>query len=155
MLYPLTRKLFPPSRLLKALVLCCVIFPSLASAAQPEPRLTVIVHSQVTYDELSRSMLRSIFTMRLTRWEDGTPIKVFVLADDDPVHRRFSKKALAVFPYQLRQTWDRAVFSGTGTAPFVVEDQNAMLNTIAATPGAIGYVVGNKDREGVRYVVVE
>lgn len=89
---------------------------------------------------LSQNALRAIFGMRLRKWKDGTPIKVFVLPDDDPLHIAFSKHILQVFPYQLRNAWDRLVFSGTGEEPITVNSEQQMREKINSTPGAIGYL---------------
>ncbi|WP_256250858.1 hypothetical protein [Nitrosomonas sp. Nm51] len=78
--------------------------------------------------------------MRLRTWPNGLVIKVFVLPDDNPLHHRFSKEQLSLFPYQLRQSWDRLVFSGTGQAPITVASDEEMYNRIKNTPGAIGYL---------------
>ncbi|PSJ15922.1 hypothetical protein C7H79_16365, partial [Nitrosomonas supralitoralis] len=45
-----------------------------------------------------------------------------------------------VFPYQLRSTWDRLVYSGTGQAPITVNSAEEMLARVANTPGSIGYL---------------
>ena len=78
--------------------------------------------------------------MRLRTWQNGLPIRVFVLPDDAPLHSIFAKQKLNVFPYQLRSAWDRLVYSGTGQAPFVVHSEEEMYKRIASTPGAIGYL---------------
>jgi hypothetical protein len=93
--------------------------------------------------------------MRLRRWDDGTPVRVFVLSDRDPAHREFSKKLLGVFPHQLRRSWDRTVFSGLGQAPTEVEDEAEMLRRVAETPGAVGYVSGSAEGADVSIVTVE
>lgn len=85
--------------------------------AQANGHFQVVVHSDVQEAKLSVNVLRAIFSMRLKTWSDGTLIKVYVLSDDNELHHDFSKEKLNVFPYQLRLTWDRLVFSGTGQAP--------------------------------------
>jgi hypothetical protein len=89
---------------------------------------------------LTRDELREIFFGRQTRWRDGSPLRAFVLPDQNPLHIRFSKEILGVYPYQLRSAWDRMVFSGTGTPPAVVESLEQMKSIIKETPGAIGYI---------------
>ena len=84
--------------------------------------------------------LRAIFSMRLRTWPDGTPVKVFVLDDDKALHVKFAKKRLDIYPHQLRYSWDRLVYSGTGQAPIKVGSEKEMLEKVAATPGAIGYL---------------
>ena len=101
----------------------------------------IVTYAGVSEKALSINSLRSIFSMRLKTWPDGTKVRVFVLSDDDPLHQSFSKEKLNVFPYQLRAMWDRLVFSGTGQAPTQVKTNEEMLEKIANTPGAIGYLL--------------
>ncbi len=88
----------------------------------------------------SREMLQEIFFMRLTTWPGGSPIHVFVLPDNHPLHVRFAKEVLGVYPFQLRSAWDRLIYSGTGLAPTIVETVEEMRNRLETTPGSIGYV---------------
>jgi len=100
----------------------------------------VVVHQDVRQEEISRNTLRAIFGMRLLKWPDGRAIKVFVLQDDHTTHITFSKSTLHMFPYQLRRAWDRQVYSGTGQSPNEVSSLKEMLEKVASTPGAIGYL---------------
>ncbi len=100
----------------------------------------VIVSSDVNLDGVSRQSLLSVFSMRLSYWQDGSPVEVYVFADDDPAHLRFTKRYLGVFPYQLRNVWDRAVFTGSGDAPNQVRSSKDMLEKISTSKGAIGYI---------------
>lgn len=100
----------------------------------------LIVNSSNTDTELSLSSVRSIFAMRTHHWSDGTPIKVFVLKDNDEVHSTFCKNILRMFPYQLRRLWDKQIFSGTGVAPTTVKSIEEMHERVGQTKGAIGYV---------------
>ncbi len=103
----------------------------------------------------ARLLLRAVFGMRLRAWPDGQPIRVFVLEDDHPVHRRFAKTVLSVFPYHLRRTWDKQVYSGTGQAPSQVGSQQAMLEAVSGTAGAIGYLTTDQVDANVRVLKVE
>lgn len=78
--------------------------------------------------------------MRLRKWEDGSPIRVFVMPDEHPLHIAFSKHILNVFPYQLRAAWNRLVFSGMGEEPIIVKSEKKMRAIVSSTPGAIGYL---------------
>ena len=109
-----------------------------------------IVNAGVPAASMNLNDARAAFGMRLLEWPDGTPVRVFVLDDDHPVHKEFVKKVLQVFPYQLRQSWDRLVFSGTGQAPQVVASQAEMLSKVGKTPGAIGYVKKLDEKKNAR-----
>lgn len=115
----------------------------------------IVTHPGVSEKALSTNSLRSIFSMHLKTWPDGTKIRVFVLPDDDPLHQRFSKEKLNVFPYQLRSNWDRLVFSGTGQAPIKVNSSEEMLARVAGTPGAIGYLWRANINENVNVLQIK
>ncbi len=95
---------------------------------------------------ITRNTLSAIFGMRLRAWTDGTPIRVYVLPDDNAVHVAFSKEILGVFPHQLRTAWDRLVFSGTGQAPREVADEEEMRTRIAGIDGTRPVVVGSEEQ---------
>lgn len=89
---------------------------------------------------LDRATIRAIFSVRLRHWPDGVPVRVFVLPDNDPLHVKFCREQLGTFPYVLRASWDRLVYTGTGIAPEIVADERQMRERVATTRGAIGYV---------------
>jgi ABC-type phosphate transport system substrate-binding protein len=112
----------------------------------------VIVHPGVAIQSLSSNEARAIFAMRRRTWPNGTPIQVFVLPDDHPLHRAFCKKILNIYPHQLRRIWDRGVFSGTGQAPVEVETLEEMQKRISSVEGAIGYWDGTPLSAAVKAV---
>ncbi|TAN49519.1 MAG: hypothetical protein EPN21_11425 [Methylococcaceae bacterium] len=102
--------------------------------------MVVIVNPGVSLTSLSANFARAIFGMRVPQWPSDGELKVFVLPDQHPLHRAFCKSVLDVFPNQLRTAWDRQVFSGTGSAPIEVTTEQEMLERVAGTPGAVGYL---------------
>ena len=100
----------------------------------------IVANPDVPMKQLTRNELQAIFTMRLRAWSNGVPIRVFVLADSAPLHAEFAKEKLSIFPYVLRNYWDRMVFSGTGQFPTELGSPNEMRERIADTPGSIGYL---------------
>lgn len=125
------------------------------SSALADQEYDVIVHPDVIDKNLSVNTLRAIFGMRMQTWPDGTKIRVFVLPDEAPLHQKFSKGMLRVFPYQLRAAWDRLVFSGIGHAPISVASPEEMLEKVSSTPGAIGYLWKNNIHRGVDVLQVQ
>lgn len=123
----------PSRRLLLALGLLLIL--NLPAAAAE-----VVTHADHARTPLSRELLRAIFTMRLREWPDGKPVRVFVMPDNDAAHDEFCRGQLGMYPYVLRNTWDRLVFTGTGLAPTQVRSEDEMRQKVQDTPGAIGYV---------------
>jgi len=129
-------------------LLALIWLPSALAAQQ------VIVNPEVDVSALDRNRARLIFTMRINQWRDQQPVTVFVLPDDASLHQRFAKSALQVYPYQLRRTWDRQVFSGTGQAPLQVADEEEMIERVRQTAGAIGYISDQRAAAGVKVIEV-
>lgn len=106
----------------------------------PSWAVEVIANAGVATQNLPVNVTRAIFGMRQLTWADGLRVKVFVLPDKHPLHNEFCKEKLSIYPYQLRQSWDRLIYSGTGQAPTEVATEEEMVARVANTPGAIGYV---------------
>lgn len=126
-----------------------------AAFASEGPRVTLIAHPSVSGSTLSVASARSIFGMRMTQWEDGSPVRVFVLPSPHPLHATFCKRVLDLYPYQLRQSWDRLVYSGLGQAPTEVDSEADMLRRVASTPGAVGYIQGSTNDARIKIMRVE
>jgi ABC-type phosphate transport system substrate-binding protein len=126
----------------------------LTFVAKADP-LEVIVNPDVPKESLSKNALRAIFGMRLRTWQDGTPIRVFALNDQSPIHVRFAKKILNIYPHQLRLAWDRLVYSGTGQAPTEVSSTKEMRAKDTATPGAIGSLPKGMIDDNVQMMEIE
>lgn len=115
----------------------------------------IIVNPGVEGRSISAASLRNIYTLRQILWSDRQPIVVFVLPGDHPVHIVFAKEKLGLYPYRLRQTWDRLSFSGMASAPVEVKDENEMLARVRATPGAIGYTGKDTAYDGIKTLRLE
>ncbi|WP_339881915.1 hypothetical protein [Vreelandella maris] len=126
--------------LLAMVTLMLLVMLTCTNAIAREAPLFLVANPDVATRWLNRDTTRAIFAMRQRTWPDGQAVRVYVLNNSDPVHARFTKEKLAVYPHQLQLAWDRMVFSGTGQAPNRVADQAEMLKHVATTPGAIGYL---------------
>lgn len=114
-----------------------------------------VVHPSVTLPSITRNFARALFGMRVAQWPGDGDVTVFVLPDQHNLHAAFAKNILDVFPQQLRNAWDRQVFSGTGQAPIEVSSETEMQDRVATTPGAIGYLPKDKiDVQKVRILEI-
>lgn len=133
----------------RRLVLLTLLVSPLAASAG------IIVNADVEGHSISVATLRNIYTLRQTLWPNHQPIVIFVLPDDHPVHVAFAKEKLGLYPYRLRQTWDRMSFSGMASAPIQVKDENEMRARVRATPGAIGYTSKDIVYDGIKTLRLE
>lgn len=119
----------------------------------------IIVNPSVSVNSISASSLRNIYTLRQTNWPGGQTIVVFVLPDNHPAHETFTKEKLGLYPYRLRQIWDRLSYSGMASAPIEVKDENELRARVRATPGSIGYITrdASKDtrHDGIKTLTLE
>lgn len=126
-----------------------MLLPATANAVD------IITHRDVKVRSITLANARAIFGLRLPRWPDGTLVRVFVLPDQHVLHSRLSKEKLDLYPYQLRQTWERLLYSGMAQAPVEVVSEEEMLSRVATTPGAIGYVSKVRKNDPVNILDVE
>lgn len=129
----------------------CLICIVLSSCAFSTLAVEVIVNASTKNLLQDQKELRPIFSMRKRYWADGAKIRVFVLADDNPVHKAFVKEKLQMFPHQLRRTWNRMTYTGTGQPPVTVDSVAEMLDKIKTTPYAIGYIDGRVEDEAIHF----
>ncbi|MGH8614955.1 MAG: hypothetical protein ACREYF_23775 [Gammaproteobacteria bacterium] len=129
-----------PATAWRRMTLCLVLALWVAMPAAADGTLAPYVGRELSNNPLSHEQLREIFFVRQSKWRDGTPIRVFVLRDDHPLHIRFAKEILGVYPYQLRSVWDRMLFAGTGVPPTVVDSTEEMRRRVEETRGSIGYL---------------
>ncbi|MCX7192614.1 MAG: hypothetical protein NTY60_03175 [Proteobacteria bacterium] len=114
----------------------------------------MIAHPGVAIQTLTVNEARSMFGMRQLSWSSGLVVRVFVLPQQNSLHDVFCREVLNIYPYQLQQSWNRLVYSGTGQAPVEVASEQEMLARVAATPGAIGYVNKVKSNDTVHTISV-
>jgi ABC-type phosphate transport system substrate-binding protein len=146
------------SRVALAILLCFWIgrgYPESIPDKINSDSIYIIANSANSQRQISQTGLNAIFNMRLRHWSDGSPITVYVLPDEEPLHKTFCKQKLRVFPHQLRRGWNRLVFSGTGQAPLVVETKEEMLKQVKETPGAVGYLSGKDLTPAVKILEIQ
>lgn len=132
-----------------ALTLCLLFLSQLAWGIE------IIGNRSVSVGSLSLASARAIFGMRQVKWPDGARVQVFVLADTHPTHVALCKERLNLFPYQLRQAWDRLVYAGMAQAPIEVSTEEELVSRVAATPGAIGYVRKVKPNDAIKIIAIQ
>jgi len=99
----------------------------------------IVVNKGAAVSKISAAQLRDIFTGATSRLDDGTRA-VPVLLKGGPAHEVFLRKHVGEQPEEFRTRWRKAVFTGQGSMPKEFDSEAALLEYVARTPGAIGYV---------------
>lgn len=129
----------------------------LAADAPAGFRLVVSPESNVT--SLSRIEVARIFLRKQSRWRDGRDALPVDQSARSSVRAAFSREVLAVEGLDkisaVEGYWRQLIFSGRGNPPAIKASDAEVLQFVAGTPGAIGYVSESATLTGVKPVKVE
>lgn len=132
-----------------ALPLLLTVAAVAAAADGAAPRIAVIVAPDDVRIASDRHTLREVFLERIRIDARGRRLVPLNLPPEDPLREAFSEALLGQAPQRLEQYWNQRYFQGV-SPPYVVRSQEAMLRFVAATPGAIGYVLSCRADDRVR-----
>lgn len=99
----------------------------------------VIANKDVATTSINQKLLVNIYLGKTTKWEDGSMI-VPVLLQRGAIHEAFLSTYIKQSASQFNGFWTKAVFTGTGVPPKSFASEEELLNYVANTSGAIGYV---------------
>ncbi len=122
------------------------LFPGLSKAQE----ILVIVNKNVT-DSIDLNKISSIYRAEKTKWNDGTQITVTMLTKGD-LHEAFAKSVVGLNTNRWIRIWRRIIFTGSGLPPRTFKTETDMVNFIAATPGAMGYITASTPHENVKVI---
>jgi len=117
-----------------------LLLASLGSWSEANAQDVVLVANRgVQVSEISNADLRAIFMGTRTRFADGSHA-VPVTLKGGPVHEVFLKNHVGEGPEEFRSQWRKVVFTGQGAMPKAFDSESALIEYLADTPGAVGYV---------------
>ncbi|MGA9393027.1 MAG: hypothetical protein WBV69_21535 [Candidatus Sulfotelmatobacter sp.] len=99
----------------------------------------LVANQGVQISAISAADLRNIFTGEKTRFSDGSHA-VPVTLKGGPAHEVFLRNHIGESPDEFRARWRKAVFTGQGAMPRAFVSESELIEYVAATPGAVGYV---------------
>lgn len=117
--------------------------PTAHAAAAEHPvadTVVVVVSSESPLEEISRLHLSDLYLGRTSRFPDGQPAETVDQEPGSRVRRAFYETYLGRSQSEIKAHWSKAVFTGRGRPPPDVEDGQAMKETLAGNPRAIGYI---------------
>ena len=109
----------------------------LFGSAAVQAQTVVVVNASVDARDMSVEELRDVFTLNKTHWDDGTRISVFDLKAGRPKQDLYTH--IDMSETSLQRIWLRKQFTGTARPPKALGSEEALLDMVAKTAGAIGY----------------
>ncbi len=116
-------------------------------------KIAIIAHAGLAVDSVDADFITKAYTLTFQRWEDGSKITVFNYKDDTDIKTRFYAY-IDQKPAALRKVWLRYQLTGEGRPPRAVKNEKAMLDKVAETEGAIGYVALERVTEDVKIITI-
>lgn len=113
----------------------------------------IVANKGLPMSEISASQLRDVFIGVRARLNDGTHV-VPVLLKGGPAHEVFLRNHVGDSPEEFRARWRKAVFTGQGSMPREFRTEAEVLDYVAVTSGAIGYVSRIRAPDAVRILSV-
>jgi ABC-type phosphate transport system substrate-binding protein len=115
---------------------------------------TIIVNPSVKASDVSKGDLKDVFTGASTSLKDGSHVTP-VLLKEGASHEEFLSGVIGKNDTAFRASWRSLVFSGQATMPKSLDSEAAMVEYVAKTPGAIGYIGKGTAHEGVKVLTVK
>ena len=132
-----------------------LVFLAFFSAkAFAENEVIFITNSNVAEAFFTKQQIMDIFLGAKREWSDNTKIK-FVVLDDEVVHPEFTKKYLSKSSKQFQAYWKKMVFTGKGSPPKKFEEIEKLVEYVANTKGAVGYISKSTAIDNVKIIDVE
>jgi hypothetical protein len=125
---------------------------AIASAAFAAGDVAVIVNPGLGISSLARNEVSRIYLGK-KKTVAGESVKIAVLKGD--VHGAFLDAYVGRTPSQFASYYKKIIFTGKGRAPASMADDQAMLDFVAGTPGAMGYVNADRVNSSVKVVEVK
>lgn len=133
-------------RFLISAALCAVAAPLAAEEV-------AVINAASPVASLSGDQLKELFLGKKSSWEDGGKV-IVVIAKAGPSQDALMS-LLGKSSSQFQTGWKKLVFTGKAAMPEQVDNDEAVIDLVAKTPGAIGYVDKAKLKDGVKALTVQ
>lgn len=101
--------------------------------------VAVIANKDVPESNLGSLRLLDFYTGDIKAWSNGEPVVVFDLKEKGQVRDSFYGW-LGKSPTRMKSIWMKKLLSGEGDPPEALDTEEQIIERVASTPGAIGFV---------------
>lgn len=136
--------------MISGLIALMLVVPGVAKAGD----IIIIGNKSVAESKLAKNDIKNIYLGKKTTWNDNEKI-VFLTQDDTSISDEFLKEYVNKSASQFDSYWKAQVFSGKGTPPKSFASDSEMVQFVAQTKGALGYVSSNEGLDNVKVITVE
>lgn len=118
-----------------------VIIVTLVFGINVSAQVSVIVNKSVSETSLTSGKISNIYSLESTKWSDGSKIIVFDNSSDTKTlfYSKIGKDQLS-----LKKDWMKKQLTGEAKAPAALGSDDDVVQKVASTKGAIGFVKSSK-----------
>lgn len=95
--------------------------------------------------------IKKIYLGKSKSFDNGTKVNP-VNQNDNPVADEFNDKVVGKSSSQLNAYWSKLIFTGKGTPPEKLDNDQAVIDFVAANNDAIGYIDSSKASDKVKVI---
>jgi ABC-type phosphate transport system substrate-binding protein len=125
----------------------------LGFSAHGQAQAIVIANASVKSADVSKADLKDVFSGASSSLKDGSKVTP-VLLKSGAVHDEFLTEYIGKNDTAFRASWRSLVFSGQASMPKSLDSEAAVVEYVAHTAGAIGYIGKATPHEGVKVLAV-
>ncbi len=114
--------------------------------------IAVIVHAGHAESSLTKNQVRAIFLGKTSKYPGGGAAEPVGQAEDSLLYASFVEKVLRKNTAKLKAYWASRVFSGKGTPPQSLSDDEAIKDHVSKHKEAIGYVASDSVDDSVKVI---
>lgn len=129
------------------------IFSLVLFCVSIQAQVAVIANKSVPANQLKKSDLIDIYSGEVRYWSNGDPIYVFDLETEIEIRDEFYN-LIGRSSTRMKSIWMKKLLLGEGDPPKEFSSQELLINKIASTKGAIGFVAVNKVTNEVKVIKI-
>lgn len=114
--------------------------------------LLVIVHPENT-NKIDPKFVKSLYLGKTTRFANGDDATPIMLGDKNPLTDLFLKEIVKQKPVQFKRLWSKALFTGNGNPPEVIESQSDVVRQVMNNPELVAFIDASEYTNDVRAVL--
>jgi ABC-type phosphate transport system substrate-binding protein len=128
--------------------LVIVLFFTVCSYSQ----VAVIANKSVGESSITAGKAGEIYSLKVKTWGNGTGIVRYTLKSESETTAKFFG-AIGKSSADMKKLWMKLQLTGEGQAPEALASEDEVINKVASTPGAIGFVSASKVNDKVKVLL--
>jgi len=135
-------------KIYKYYIIAILIFTSINAYAQ----VVVIANKSVSENSITASKLNDIYLLKTKAWSNGKAIVPLVIKTDNTTTQKFFG-SLGKSLMEMNKVWMKLQLTGEGQSPEGFSSEDELIEKVASTPGAIGFVSIDKANDKVKIIM--